>query len=171
MEIVKQTKKLYQILYLMVFVCLGLGSYSTAEADDLPFRNNLETMLLGNSNQVNVDSADGIPTPPQKYLDAAKDLNDFRKKEQNDSPRVQPRADIVPHRNDGTDRTDENNTDPYADTYIRVFNKRDIELSSNGEVATVHTVRGFLQAIFDTQQDTITAVSYTHLTLPTILLV
>ena len=147
----KQTKKLYQILYLMVFVCLGLGSYSTAEAGDLPFRNNLETMLLGNSNQVNVDSTDGIPTHPQKYLDAAKDLNDFRKKEQNDSSRVQPRADIV-HRDD-TDRTDENNTDQYADTYMNVFNKRDIELSPNGKVATVHTVRGFLQAIFDTQQD------------------
>lgn len=36
---------------------------------------------------------------------------------------------------------------------MNVFNKRDIELSSNKEVATVHTIRGFLQAIFDTQQD------------------
>ena len=148
----KQTKKLYQILYLIAFVCLGLGSYSTAEADNLPFRNNIGTMLSGNSNQVNVDSTDGIPTPPQKYLDAAKDLNDFRKKEQNDSPRVQPRADIV-HR-DYTDRTDVKNTVTFAVTFISVFNKRDIELSSNGEVATVHTVRGFLQAIFDTQHDT-----------------
>lgn len=156
----KQTKKLYQILYLMVFVCLGLGSYSTAEADDLPFRNNLETMLLGNSNQVNVDSTDGIPTPPQKYLDAAKDLNDFRKKEQNDSQGVQPRdseqdAIDASHRKID-DRDKKDNSDQYADTFIRVFNKRDIELSPNGEVATVHTVRGFLQAIFDTQQDTIT---------------
>lgn len=154
----KQTKKLYQILYLMVFVCLGLGSYATAEADDLPFRNNLETMLLGNSNQVNVDSTDGIPTHPQKYLDAAKDLNDFRKKEQNDSPRVQPRDDEqqaidASHR---TDRDKKDNSDQYADTFISVFNKRDIELSPDGEVATVHTVRGFLQAIFDTQKDTIT---------------
>lgn len=156
----KQTKKLYQILYLMLFVCLGLGSYSTAEADDLPFRNNLETMLLGNSNQVNVDSADGIPTPPQKYLDAAKDLNDFRKKEQNDSQGVQPRdseqdAINASHRKID-DRDKKDNSDQYADTFISVFNKRDIELSPNGEVATVHTVRGFLQAIFDTQQDTIT---------------
>lgn len=47
-------------------------------------------MLLGNSNQVNVDSTDGIPTP-QKYLDAAKDLNDFRKEERNDSQRIQLR--------------------------------------------------------------------------------
>ncbi len=151
----KQTKKLYQILYLMVFLCLGLGSYATAEADNLPFRNNLETMLLGNSNQVNVDSTDGIPTHPQKYLDAAKDLNDFRKKEQNDSSRVQPRdseqdAIDASHR---TDRDKKDNSDQYADTFIRVFNKRDIELSPDGEVATVHTVRGFLQAIFDTQKD------------------
>lgn len=156
----KQTKKLYQILYLMVFVCLGLGSYSTAEADNLPFRNNLETMLLGNSNQVNVDSTDGIPTHPQKYLDAAKDLNDFRKKEQNDSPRVQPRDDeqkaIDASHRTSADRDKKDNSDQYADTFISVFNKRDIELSPDGEVATVHTVRGFLQAIFDTQQDIIT---------------
>ena len=156
----KQTKKLYQILYLMVFVCLGLGSYSTAEAGDLPFRNNLETMLLGNSNQVNVDSIDGIPTHPQKYLDAAKDLNDFRKKEQNDSPRVQPRDDeqkaIDASHRKMDDRDKKDNSDQYADTFIKVFNKRDIELSPDGKVATVHTVRGFLQAIFDTQKDTIT---------------
>lgn len=93
-------------------------------------------------------------------MDAAKDLNDFRKKEQNDSSRVQPRDDeqkaIDASHRTPADRDKKDNSDQYADTFINVFNKRDIELSPDGEVATVHTVRGFLQAIFDTQQDIIT---------------
>ena len=136
MEVVKQTKKLYQILYLMVFVCLGLGSYSTAEADDLMGNSRPNIMDLAASmlpSRLNIDSYKaGIPVSPQRYLNEAKEQYTSKQAQDNLSKSVTTRDE------DGSNESDEK----YEDSPMHEFNKRDIVLSEDGTVAQVYTVRG-----------------------------
>ena len=140
MEIVKQTKKLYQILYLMVFVCLGLGSYATAEADDLLGNSRPNIMDLASSmlpSRLNIDSYKaGIPVSPQRYLDEAKEQYTSKQVQNNLTKSYQAPT-----------STDMRTKDP-----IHKFNERDIVLSKDGTTAHVYTVRGYLQALYDTRR-------------------
>lgn len=142
----KQTKKLYQILYLMVFVCLGLGSYSTAEADDLMGNSRPNIMDLAASmlpSRLNIDSYKaGIPVSPQRYLNEAKEQYTSKQAQDNLSKSVTTSDE------DGSNESDEK----YEDSPMHEFNKRDIVLSEDGTVAQVYTVRGYLQALYDTRR-------------------